>query len=159
MQGRVLLVANVYAHLAGFHIPFMRLLQGPLWLMYPKASGAGDTRADLSPYRDRSGILEQVGTKCPTVVQCQAMATDKKAEVWLGKQGRLVIPAPLRRALGLEPGERLIASVEDGRLILERRREILSRVKARFSQVPAEVGLADELITERRAEARKDDPE
>ncbi|MDY0392054.1 MAG: AbrB/MazE/SpoVT family DNA-binding domain-containing protein [Candidatus Bipolaricaulis sp.] len=87
------------------------------------------------------------------------MATDKKAEVWLGKQGRLVIPAPLRRALGLEPGERLIASVEDGRLILERRREILARVKARFSQVPAEVGLADELIAERRAEARKDDPE
>lgn len=87
------------------------------------------------------------------------MAIEKKSEVRVGEQGRVVIPAPLRRALGLEPGERLIASVEDGRLILERRHEILARVKARFSRIPPEVGLAEELIAERRAEAQKDERE
>ncbi|MGB5774161.1 MAG: AbrB/MazE/SpoVT family DNA-binding domain-containing protein, partial [Sedimenticolaceae bacterium] len=35
-----------------------------------------------------------------------------KNEVQLGPQGRLVIPAHLRRALDLKPGDRLIARKE-----------------------------------------------
>jgi AbrB family looped-hinge helix DNA binding protein len=50
-------------------------------------------------------------------------------EVSLGRQGRLVIPAPLRRVLELEEGDRLMA---------------------RFAQVPVECALVDELIAERR---------
>ena len=72
----------------------------------------------------------------------------------LGKQGRLVIPAVLRRALGLRPGDRLIARQEGDRIVLEKREEILSRVKRRFAVVPAQVDLAEELIAERRAEAK-----
>ena len=36
-------------------------------------------------------------------------------EVSLGRQGRLVIPAPLRRSLGLEEGDRLVARQEADR--------------------------------------------
>ena len=74
----------------------------------------------------------------------------------LGKQGRLVIPAVLRRALGLRPGDRLIARQEGDRIVLEKREEILSRVKRRFGVVPAQVDLAEELIAERRAEAKRE---
>jgi AbrB family looped-hinge helix DNA binding protein len=41
-------------------------------------------------------------------------------EVQLGPQGHLVIPAQIRRLLGFEPGDRLVARLEDGRLILEK---------------------------------------
>ena len=74
----------------------------------------------------------------------------------LGKQGRLVIPAVLRRALGLRPGDRLIARQEGDRIVLEKREEILSRVKRRFAVVPAQVDLVEELLAERRAEAKRE---
>ena len=55
------------------------------------------------------------------------MATSTK-EIQLGPQGRLVVPAALRRELGLEPGERLLARVKDGALILEPREVVERRV-------------------------------
>jgi AbrB family looped-hinge helix DNA binding protein len=77
--------------------------------------------------------------------------------VTIGPQGRLVVPASLRRQLGLEPGDRLIARVEDGRLVLEPRSAVLARVRQMFAHVPPEVSLVDELIAERRAEAARED--
>lgn len=47
-------------------------------------------------------------------------------EVSLGRQGRLVIPAPLRRALELEEGDRLVARQEADRLVLEKPERIRS---------------------------------
>ena len=67
-----------------------------------------------------------------------------------GSQGRLVIPAPLRRALELEEGDRLVARQEAGRLVLEKPDQVKKRLKARFAQMPVERALVDELIAERR---------
>lgn len=77
-------------------------------------------------------------------------------EVRIGAQGRVVIPAALRKALNLKPGERLIARKVGESLVLERREAIEKRLQARFSHVPKEVSLVDELIAERRAEAAKE---
>ncbi len=68
----------------------------------------------------------------------------------------MVLPAHLRRALGIHPGETLLARIEDGRLMLEKPEQVLARLQERFSRVPSEVNLADELISERREEARKE---
>lgn len=68
--------------------------------------------------------------------------------VKLGKQGRLVVPASLRRELGLELGDELIARAEDGRLIFEPRAAVVTRLRERFNNI--EGSLADELIAERR---------
>lgn len=84
------------------------------------------------------------------------MSSLLQTEVQLGRQGRLVIPAELRRALAVEAGDPLIARVENGRLILEKRENIRERLKARFSGIPAEVSLADELIADRRREANEE---
>ena len=67
-----------------------------------------------------------------------------------------MIPARLRRALGIGPGDALVARVEGGRLVLEPRDEVLARVRRRFEGVPQGVDMADELISERREEARRE---
>lgn len=83
----------------------------------------------------------------------------KSIEVHLGNQGRLVIPVALRRALGFEAGDALIARTEDGRLVLEKPETIKLRLKSRFSQLPKDRSLALELIAERREEAKREDAE
>ena len=77
-------------------------------------------------------------------------------EVQVSAQGRVVIPAVLRKAMNLKPGERLVARVEDNRLVLERRETIAKRLQDRFSYIPGDVNLTDELIAERREEARRE---
>jgi AbrB family looped-hinge helix DNA binding protein len=78
--------------------------------------------------------------------------------VHVGPQGRLVIPAPLRRALRLEPGETLMARVEADRLVLERPRAALGRLQRAFRDaVPEGVSLVDDLLADRRAEAGREE--
>lgn len=79
-----------------------------------------------------------------------------QTEVQIGPQGRLVIPAPLRRSLGFEPGDSLIARMEEGRLILEKTETIKQRLKGRFALLQPTTSLADELIAERREEAKRE---
>lgn len=80
----------------------------------------------------------------------------KSVEVHLGRQGRLVIPAALRRLLGFEEGDTLVAREEAGRLVLEKQATIKQRLKARFAQVPSDRSLVDELIAERREAANRE---
>lgn len=78
-------------------------------------------------------------------------------EVQLGPQGRLVIPAQLRRLLGFEPRDTLVARLENGRLILEKRKAIRRRLQDRFSRLPQGKSLASEFLTERRREAEREE--
>ena len=75
----------------------------------------------------------------------------------IGPQGRVVIPAEMRRELQLEPGETLMAHVESRRLVLERRSEILERLRGEVREVvPPGGSVVDELIAERRTEAQRE---
>jgi AbrB family looped-hinge helix DNA binding protein len=75
-------------------------------------------------------------------------------------QGRLVIPAALRQRAGIEPGDVLVAHVDqEGRLVMERLEAIHTRIQAMFSHIPPDVSLAEELIAERRAEAAREEAE
>jgi AbrB family looped-hinge helix DNA binding protein len=75
----------------------------------------------------------------------------------MGKQGRIVVPAELRRELGLEEGARLVARVEDGELRISTMRANLERARRIVRQyVPEGVSLVDELIAERREDARRE---
>ncbi|HEX7183530.1 MAG TPA: AbrB/MazE/SpoVT family DNA-binding domain-containing protein [Thermoanaerobaculia bacterium] len=76
--------------------------------------------------------------------------------VTVGPQGRVVIPSEIRREMGISPGDVLLALVEDQRLVLEKREAVLQRLRRRFARVPAGVSLADELIAERRSEAKRE---
>jgi AbrB family looped-hinge helix DNA binding protein len=78
----------------------------------------------------------------------------QSSEVQLGAQGRLVIPASLRKAMGLSPGDRLVARQVGDSIVLERREAVERRLKARFASLPRDVSLAEELMAERRQEVQ-----
>ncbi len=77
------------------------------------------------------------------------------AEVKLGAQGRLVVPAPIRKALGFRPGETLVARIEGGHLVIEKPEAVERRLHAYFRKFEGR-SLAEELIAERREEARRE---
>ena len=85
------------------------------------------------------------------------MAQTKQKSLRVGPQGRVVIPAHIRRSLDIESGDTLIATVNDGQIVLEKPEKVLARLRTTFDGVPDEVSLADQLVAERREEAKKED--
>lgn len=81
--------------------------------------------------------------------------TSTPVSVRLGAQGRLVVPAALREALGFKTGDQLVVRVQDGRLVVESRESVVRRVQERFG-APGR-NLVKELIAERRREARREE--
>ncbi len=77
-------------------------------------------------------------------------------ELSVSAQGRVVIPAPLRRAMGIGAGDFLLAHIEDDRLVLEKAETIKRRLKARFAKIDKTTSLADELIFERKEESKRE---
>ena len=77
------------------------------------------------------------------------------ADVQLGAQGRVVVPAPIRKALGFRPGDTLVARVEDDRLVIEKPESVERRIRDRFRTSRGR-SLAEELLAERREEARRE---
>jgi AbrB family looped-hinge helix DNA binding protein len=75
------------------------------------------------------------------------------ATLVLGQQGRLVIPAEIRAALGLGPGDRLHLHVLGQRLVLERQRDAVAELRGLAAGVPKKRSLVDELLAERRLAA------
>ena len=75
------------------------------------------------------------------------------ATLVLGKQGRIVIPADVRLALGLSAGDRLYLHVAGGRLVLERPGDAAAALRSLGSSVPRTRSLVDELLAERRVAA------
>lgn len=74
--------------------------------------------------------------------------------VEVGPRGRVVIPAVVRKRLGIAQGVRLALEIEDGAVVLLPPEAIDARLHAMFADVP--VSLADELIAERRADAKRE---
>jgi AbrB family looped-hinge helix DNA binding protein len=81
------------------------------------------------------------------------MARTTPLPVRLGPQGRLVVPAELRKELGLGEGAELAIRSDGRRLILEPRAEVLRRLRRRFAAA-GDVSLADLLSAARDDEAR-----
>lgn len=83
------------------------------------------------------------------------MAHGRTYPVELGARGRLVLPAAVRRQLELSTGSRLVLTVEpDGSLRLYSARARAERLRGLLAGVSPERMLTEELIAERRAEAR-----
>ena len=77
--------------------------------------------------------------------------------VRMDPQGRIVVPAELRRELGLDEGSTLNVTTRGGRLILEPRSVVLDRLRRRFADAPRSTSLSGELLDDRREEARRED--
>jgi AbrB family looped-hinge helix DNA binding protein len=74
--------------------------------------------------------------------------------VEVGPKGRIVIPAAIRRDLGIHEGTQLAVVVDAGGIVLMPRGEVKRRLRALFATAPG--SLARELIDERRADADRE---
>ena len=78
-----------------------------------------------------------------------------KARTRLGEKGRIVIPAPMREALGINAGGVLDLRVVDGELRISTIRNRIRRVQERASRyVKPGTLVSDELSAERREAAK-----
>lgn len=71
--------------------------------------------------------------------------------------GKLVIPAAMRRNLGISTGDTVLVDVHDGELRVRSVPRAIERARAIVRRyVPEGEQLADELIADRRAEAKSE---
>jgi antitoxin PrlF len=70
------------------------------------------------------------------------------------EHGHVVLPAAVRRSLGLDFGDEIVIRVANRELILSPVADAVKRFQATVrNHVPADGSLSDELIAERRATA------
>jgi AbrB family looped-hinge helix DNA binding protein len=82
---------------------------------------------------------------------------DVETRTRVNENGRLVIPAPYRRALGIKAGDEVILRMEDDELRITTMKRRIERAQRRIRQyVKPGVSLADELIAERREAAKRE---
>lgn len=86
-----------------------------------------------------------------TLSMCHHQLMD--ATLVLGKQGRLVVPAAVRAALGLKPGDHLHLHVSGRRLVLQSQENALAELRDLGRHVSTARSLVDELLIERRRAA------
>ncbi len=75
----------------------------------------------------------------------------------INENGRVVIPASFRKALGIAAGDEIILSLAEDELRITTMRRRLERAQRRARQyVKPGVSLVDELIAERREAAKRE---
>lgn len=76
----------------------------------------------------------------------------------LGENGRIVIPAAFRKALGLKGGDVLTMRMDEDGLHIQTKRQALLKARAIVRQhIDKNRSLSDELIAERRLEANREE--
>ncbi|MGD0095809.1 MAG: AbrB/MazE/SpoVT family DNA-binding domain-containing protein [Terracidiphilus sp.] len=78
----------------------------------------------------------------------------------LSENGRIVIPSQIREAMGISAGDPVLMELEDGVLRIESHRSRIRRIQEEFRKHvpirPGEMLMSDQLIAERREEARRE---
>jgi AbrB family looped-hinge helix DNA binding protein len=83
-----------------------------------------------------------------------------RSKTRISSNGRIVIPASMRELLGVNPGDTVLMDVEDGVLKIESYPTRVARIQRELAHLRKPGVLAsDELIAERRAEARREEEE
>lgn len=128
---------------------------------------AGFERADIARFlgtryqfvrnvlvQDEARDAKQAVSATPAAAESAKLVPTK---LRLGPDGRIVIPAAFREALGLSEGDTLIASIDTGELHLLTVRAAMRRAQAIVRKfVPEGVSLVDELIEDRRREVERE---
>jgi AbrB family looped-hinge helix DNA binding protein len=91
----------------------------------------------------------------------QRAAQTAPVQVVVGPKGRVVIPAELREVLHLGPGDRMVAYVSEGRLVMERTETVLESIQRKWAPAKdaSDRSAHDELFEDRRAQAAPEDVE
>ena len=80
---------------------------------------------------------------------------EQEARLRVNENGRVVIPAALREALGIKVGDEVVLRVQDGELRITTQQSCIQRAQRRARQyVEPGTSLVDELLAERREAAK-----
>lgn len=80
-----------------------------------------------------------------------------EARLRINENGRVVIPASFRKALGINPGDEVILTLEEDELRLTTMKRRIERAQRHVRKyVKPGVSLVDELIAERREAAKRE---
>lgn len=129
--------------------------------------GAGYARADVARflgkrYQHVDNVLKQARRKAAGA-PARSGASDRPRNVAsqklrVAEDGRIVIPAEMRSAMRIDESGHLTARVVEGELRVLTPKAAIFRLRRMVrDKAPAGVSLVDELIAERRAEARRED--
>jgi AbrB family looped-hinge helix DNA binding protein len=81
----------------------------------------------------------------------------RESHTRINENGRVVIPASFRKALGLQPGDPVVLRIENNELRITTLRQRLAKAQQLVRKhVPATRSLVKELIAERREAARRE---
>jgi len=82
---------------------------------------------------------------------------ETEARLRINENGRVVIPASFRKALGINPGDEVLLRLEDDELRISTLRSRLERARRHVRKyVKPGVSLVDELIAERREAGKRE---
>jgi AbrB family looped-hinge helix DNA binding protein len=77
--------------------------------------------------------------------------------VVLGESGRIVLPAAIRKELGLKAGDRLTVTSDEGAIRILSRKMALASIRADIIKKRGSLaGILDEFLAERREEAARE---
>lgn len=77
--------------------------------------------------------------------------------VVLGESGRIVLPAAIRKELGLKTGDRLTVTTDGGAIRILSRKAALASIRAGIIKHRGSLdGIVDEFLAERREEAARE---
>ncbi len=80
-----------------------------------------------------------------------------EAKLRVNENGRVVIPASFRKALGINPGDEVILSLEEDELRITTMKRRIERAQRRARRyVKPGVSLVDDLLAERREAAKRE---
>lgn len=75
----------------------------------------------------------------------------------MNENGRVLIPAELRKSMGFVGGSELFFVIDDANLTLKTRKQLMEDARQALKiDVPKDVSLVDELIKSRREDAAKE---
>lgn len=78
------------------------------------------------------------------------------ARVKIGTNGRLIVPAKLRKEIGLSDGKTVVIETVEGELRVRKMEDVIHNAQERLKKYLGEISLSEELISERREEAKRE---
>jgi AbrB family looped-hinge helix DNA binding protein len=80
---------------------------------------------------------------------------DQQTRTRVTENGRIVIPAPFRKALGIEVGDEVVLELKNDELRITTQQKRIQRARERVRKyLPKGVSLSKELLAERRESAK-----